>query len=138
METTVPITIDVIGQRTGNPYNGKFLVKMVLTRRENFIADERRRMIVGTNPLGVAPSLNGEAYMLGQLFVRILEGPKWWKDSDGGLDLEDENVIGELYRLIDLKVNESEADLSKEGKQAVEKLTKTARRLSQEPVEKTE
>jgi hypothetical protein len=76
--------------------------------------------------------------MLGQLFVRILEGPKWWKDSDGGLDLEDENVIGELYRIVDLKVNESEDDLSKEGKAAVEKLTKTAKRLSTEPVERPE
>lgn len=138
METTVPIMIDVIGQRTGNPYNGKFLVKTNLTRRENFIADERRRMIVGTNPLGVAPSLNGEAYMLGQLFVRILEGPKWWKDSDGGLDLEDENVIGELYRLITLKINESESDLVDEGKAAVKNLTKTARKLSTEAVEKQE
>jgi len=138
MDTTVPITIDVVGQRTGNPYTGKFLIKTILTRRENFIADERRRMIVGTNPLGVAPSLNGEAYMLGQLFVRIMDGPKWWKDSDGGLELEDENVIGELYRLVDLTVTGSVDELTKESKVAVEKLTKSARKLSTEPIEKTE
>lgn len=130
MDTIKQISLDITGESTRHVYQGKFSIETVLDRRANFAADERRRMLIGANPTGVAPSVMGEAYMLGQLFVRIVEGPKWWTDSDNGIELKDANVIGELFRLVTLKVEERDAEIIGNGKQAVEKLTKSAKKIT--------
>ncbi len=135
-DATEPINLSVVGTRTGKPYSGKFLVKTVLSRRENFMADERRRFILGANALSAPPALQGEAFMLGQLYVRIAESPDWWRNSDGGLDLEDENVIGELFKLIEGKVEESEDKLQAEAKVAVEKLANSSSKKNSEKADK--
>jgi TolB-like protein len=67
--------------------------------------------------------------MLGQLFMRIVKAPKWWTDSDGGLLLKDENIIGELYRMMELKVKERETGVVYEGKDAIKKLEKSAKKI---------
>lgn len=133
METTVPFTVNIIGQRTNNPYTGKFTVKTILSRRENFLADERRRFILGMNPAGAPPALQGEAYMLGVLAVRLIEVPDWWKNSDGGLDIEDENVIGEVYKLAMMKVEEREKELQDNAAAALEKMSKKTVSTSKQP-----
>ena len=123
-ETTVTFEINEIGSETGNPFNGTFKVKTLLSRREEFIADERRRSIVGTLANGVAPSLGGEAFMQGQLFVRIVEAPKWWEDSDSGLDLKDLNVIVAVFNAA-MKAEKDRKDKVKDDSQkALKKMTK--------------
>lgn len=139
METTKIFSINEIGQRSGKSYDGKFTVKTLLTRRENFVADERRRFILGTNAQGAVPSLSGEAYMLGQLSVRIVDAPQWWVDSDNGLDIVDENIIGILYKLMEEKVKEAEEEIAAKAKQSLEKLAKsTTKRVSAAAAEKEE
>lgn len=122
MDATSTFNITAVGQRTGRNYTGKFTVKAVLSRRENFLADERRRYILGANAAGAPASLQGEAFMLGQLFVRIVEGPVWWQQADGGLEIEDENIIGELYKLTEEKVQERETELAASAKTALKTL----------------
>jgi hypothetical protein len=132
MKTTALFSVSIVGQRTGKPYNGKFTVKTVLSRRENFLADERRRLILGSNSAGAPPSLQGEAFMLGQLFVRLVEAPDWWKNADNGLDLEDENVIGEIYQLTEAEVASSEKELADSAKTSLNKLANsTSKKPSQ-------
>lgn len=121
-EVTKTIHVSTVGTLTGKPYNGKFTVKTVLNRRENFLADERRRFILGGNPNSAPPALQGEAYMLGQLFVRIVDAPDWWKQADGGLDIEDDNLIGELYKSIEAAAAEHEKELQQEAKGALDRL----------------
>lgn len=123
-DATAPIHISTVGSVTGKPYNGKFLIKTVLNRRENFLADERRRYILGGNPNSAPPALQGEAYMLGQLFVRIVEAPDWWKQSDSGLDIEDDNVIGELYKAAEAAASDREKVIQDEAKASLEQLAK--------------
>jgi hypothetical protein len=129
VDTIKKITLNVTGQDTGHLYSGSFSIETVINRRAHFTADEKRRQLIGSNPLGASPSIMGESYMLAQLFVRIVEAPKWWTDSDNGLDLLDANVIGELYRLVDLKVNERNSAVVEQGKQAVDKLGKSAKKI---------
>lgn len=136
-DATAPINLSVIGSRTGKPYNGKFLVKTVLTRKENFLADERRRFIIGNNSLSAPPALQGEAFMLGQLFVRFSEAPDWWNQSDAGLELEDENVIGELFKLTEEIVEAAEQELQKESKKALENLADGANKRNNAKADKT-
>lgn len=124
METTTSFTVNITGESTGRVYTGKFLVKTVLSRRDSFIADERRRMLLGSNPQSAAPNIQGEAYMFGQLSVRILEAPKFWTDSDNGLDLEDVNVIGEIFKIAMEKEDEYSKSLKEQAKEAVKTLSK--------------
>jgi hypothetical protein len=129
VETTETFTISELGQNTGKPYDGKFVIKTILSRRDAFAADERRRMIIGVNPSMVMPALSGEAYMLGQLFVHIIEAPKWWLDSDRGLDIEDENIIGVLYKLVEEKSKEKRDQIQANAKSSLEKLAKSAKKI---------
>lgn len=98
MEFIKDIQIDLIGKESGLRRAGKFKVKTLLTRKDRFLADEHRRRIIGSyNPGDALLTLQEEAYVLGQLRVRVLEGPKWWTESDFGENLEDGNVIAKLY-----------------------------------------
>lgn len=124
METTAAFTVNITGETTGRVYTGKFLVKTVLSRRDHFVADERRRMLLGSNPTGAAPSIQGEAYIFGQLAVRVLEAPKFWSDSDNGLDIEDANVIGEVFKTTMEKEEEYQKSLKEEATEAVKSLSK--------------
>lgn len=99
METTVEFKINEVGDDTGNPYTGTFKVKTLLDRKDRFLADERRRAIIGSNAADALITLQEEAFILGQLSVRVVDGPRWWKDSNNGLLLEDGNVIVKLYEI---------------------------------------
>lgn len=123
METTVTFDINEIGEETGTPYTGLFTVKTILTRQDRFGADrERRRILGGDNPDQAMPGLQGEAFMLGQLSVRVVDAPKFWKDSLGGLLLEDGNVIGRVFEIAIAKENERREKLQKQSGEALTKL----------------
>ena len=124
METTTSFTVNITGDTTGRVYSGKFLVKTLLSRRDNFVADERRRMLLGSSPQAASPNVQGEAYIFGQLSVRILEAPKFWMDSDNGLDLEDANVIGEVFKIAMEKEEEYTKSLKTQAQEAVKTLSK--------------
>lgn len=132
METTTKFSFSVIGEQTGKPYNGDFTVKTVISRRENFIADERRRLLIGANASSVSQSVNGEAYMFGQLSVRIVSAPDWWNNADNGVDLEDDNVAPELYNLIMEKADEHRKKIKESAEKAVEKMSKKEIKASKE------
>lgn len=122
METTVEFSVNEIGSDTGNPYVGKFKVKTILTRKDRFAADERRRMLLGASAGEALLPLQEEAFVLGQLYVRVVDGPKWWNDSDFGANLEDGNVIARLYELAVGKEKERRDQIRKEAEKAVKKI----------------
>lgn len=123
METTAVFTVSLKGSESGLPYTGQFKVKTALTRKDRFVADERRRMLLGVNPDSASPQTQTEALLFGQLFVRILEAPKWWTNADGGLDLEDENVIAEVAKLCFEQERKRKDALTKEATEAVKELS---------------
>jgi hypothetical protein len=98
MRTDTTFSINIKGEDSGDPYRGKFRVLTLLTRRDQFAADEVRRRILGIMAETAPPSLITEAYMIGQLQVRIIEGPDWWMSSEGGELLPDKNVVVELFK----------------------------------------
>lgn len=124
METTAKFSISVVGEESLNPYVGDFTVKTLLSMRDKFRADELRRLYLGINPDSASASAIGEAMVLAQLNVRIVEGPDWWNNSDGGLSLSDNNVIGEIFKLALDKENERKNDLKKKANEATDKLKK--------------
>jgi len=122
MRTDRQISIKIVGKKSGDTFKGEFTLKGSLTRRDMFRADAIRREIIGPSPENgeAAPSLQSEAFVTGQVGVRILKGPTWWETSDMGQNLEDPNIIFALYDDIlkdeedQLKEIEGEADSAKE------------------------
>lgn len=110
--------------RFGERWRGNFIFKPEMTRREAFQADARRRSIVGGIPAGqeAPPALQGEAYMLGVLSVRITEAPSWWHDSDGGLELSDPGIIVGVFDLLTQMDEEIAEKLTEKAEQSTAKV----------------
>lgn len=122
METTAKFSINEIGEETGKHYSGDFTVKTILERGEYFEADKVRRSILGVNGGEALPSLQGEAYMLGEMSQRIVESPDWWKDSLNGMKFQDPGVIGLIFKKINDLEKERKAAIKKEAKKALKKM----------------
>lgn len=120
METTVTFSLNLTGLETGQVYAGQFTVKTLLSKRDQFRADELRRILLGTNSEAAIPALQGDAFMMGQLAVRVVDGPDWWLKSNNGADLADGNVIASLFELCMSK----EADRKEKVKAAAEEALK--------------
>jgi hypothetical protein len=97
MEISSSFALNIIGTDTQQPFTGTFKVKALLTRKEQFLADQYRRDLLGPNPEAAMPQLIGEAFMMAQLKVRLLESPDWFKNSNFGLDLLDSNITPTIF-----------------------------------------
>ena len=118
-------SINVKGE-SGKVYDGNFTVKMSMTRSEKFKADQIRREILGPSPVGqeAPPALQTEAYILGQLAIRLLDAPEWWVSARNGLDIEDYTVILTVYDKI-LELDEKlQKDRQVETDKALKELEK--------------
>jgi hypothetical protein len=90
-------TVDVKGENTDRQYTGVFTTKARLTQRDYLLEDQIRRDIIGTNAQAASAMATGISIAVSYLKVRVLKAPKWWTDSDGGLDLEDDNILAAIY-----------------------------------------
>jgi hypothetical protein len=93
-------TVNLTGETTGEKLEGRFKVRTRLTFRDQLRRDEVRRTILGVAPDAALPDAFMKAIKLAELAVRIIlpdGAPSWWKNSDSGLDLSDENVVTEIY-----------------------------------------
>lgn len=120
METTDTFSVNIVGEESGNTYTGTFKVKTLISRRDAFAADEKRRLVIGSNPMNALSVLDAEAFMIGQLMVRVLESPQWWKDSSGGLDMDDGNVTSEIFNCA-IKAEQNRKDKLIEAGKAAKK-----------------
>lgn len=92
-------TIDVRGETTGESYTGLFRVLTRLTQRQRLQIDQIRRQLLGAQPNGAQPlpEAASGAEIIANLRVRVIDAPQWWVNSDGGLELTDDTVPGEIY-----------------------------------------
>lgn len=92
------------GLTTGKKYDGQFTVVCVLNMmRKHALEIEKTRLMADfQNP---TDGLFGLAVVLANLRVRIVEAPEWWKQSQGGFNVMDEDALVALYD----KVVEQEA-----------------------------
>lgn len=125
MKFTDSFSINEIGKTSGRLYTGTFEVKLVLTRADQFAADRRRREILGPNPDDALAALKLEAFMHGQLSVRVLKAPQFWTDSNGGLLLEDFEIVQLVY---DQAVELEQARIESIRKETEETLKSLAQR----------
>lgn len=118
-ETTCEFQIEVEGDLTKNRFIGEFVCK-IPRRKEQCLIDKHRAFLNS----GLADQLDPRTlrfhHEISYLRYTITESPKWWKESDLGYELYDENVVRAIYD----KVLEFEVEWLKEiwGEDAVKKL----------------
>ena len=94
---------DHIGELTGRKYEGTFTVKCILNTAEKRILEIEKSALTAdlSNPTG---NLSALSTVIGNLRVRVLKSPDWFKQSIATLDLLDEEVLFELYgKALDLE-----------------------------------
>jgi len=109
-------TIDEVGPSTGHRYQGEFTVVCILTmgQRHKEAAEKTRLMGDYANP---DQDLYSVATTLSSLRTRIQDAPEWWKQSDGGTNILDNEVILTLWE----KTMECETSWKRELKEKAEK-----------------
>ena len=101
----VAFDVHVVGNVTGQVWPGTFRAKQKLTFRDKLNADRMRRELIGEVGGVIDPEAGAASLVISQLSVRLTDFPEWWKTSNGGLNLEDPNVLEEVYKLA-MKVQE--------------------------------
>lgn len=118
MANTEPVTftVSVDGEVTKEKYRGEFKTKPRLSHRDQMQRDRIRRELLGGDPKFADQRALYQAEIFSQLSVRIIKAPSWWIESNGGLDLEDDAVIAEVYQ----KTMKVEADAIAEMQKGAE------------------
>jgi hypothetical protein len=108
---------DHVGQEIGKEYKGRFTVLCVLNvGQKHSLALEKTRLL--GNYLNPTDDLAGLAIILANLRAKIIDAPEWWKQSNGGAAIEDEDALVALYR----KVQEAEFEWKEELKKKTQKI----------------
>jgi hypothetical protein len=111
-------TINVTGLKTGENYAGKFRVYRWLSFGQELQRDNLRRQLLG--PAAGTPSdgVVNVADILSDLGVRIIEGPSWWMESQGGTTILDAEVVSELWKQVMAVPNKAMEELKKKAESA--------------------
>lgn len=90
-------TVSVTGDESGEKWNGVFKVKTRLSHRDALVRDQLLRDFIGKQPGEPSQLARDLATIFSELGARVLDAPSWWTSAGNGLDLEDTNVILEVY-----------------------------------------
>lgn len=105
----------------GKKYEGSFTVSCLLDMRTKHRLELEKTRLLG-NHSNPTDELAGIAIILATLRFRIVNAPDWWKQSDGGYDLTDFDVLTALYD----KVLSAEVEWRTKLKEKAKKLQEPA------------
>lgn len=84
------------GQTSGETYEGDFTVACVLSNAEQMeVAIRTDRYGGGSKSLPEQFKLTNRVFA--ELDMRVRKSPTWWKESNGGWDLHDANIVHEVF-----------------------------------------
>jgi hypothetical protein len=122
---SVQFTVDVKGESSGKQFKGVFQAKERLTMRDRLDRDILRRNLLNNAPdEAVGPAAKSVALVLSEINIRLTKFPDWWTTSDNGLELEDENVVMEVYTACKKIEDDAKEALIKDADKQVDKLLK--------------
>ena len=128
MGNTFEFVLDAVGDNTGEKFVGNFGAKQRLSHRDQLNKDQLRRQLLGDKPDAATKDSMMRAEILSHLSVSVMESPKWWKDSSGGLDLMDDSLIFDLYDLVVKGQSKAIDEVLKKGEEAKEELKKVTKK----------
>ncbi len=105
----------------GKKYDGQFTVLCLLNMRQKHLLELEKTRLLG-NYGSPTDELAGIAIILANLRHRIVDGPTWWQQSDGGYNLTDIDVLTSLYN----KVLAAETEWRTNLKEKTKKLQEAA------------
>lgn len=84
--------------------------------------DELRRELLGSRGDSAPETLKQNAYILSTCAAYVADGPRWWNESNNGLDLLDEEPVAAVFAEVS-KIQEAVAkELEEKAKKATETL----------------
>jgi hypothetical protein len=116
----------VIGETSGEEFVGTFKALPVLTHFQQLRLDEIRREFLGSNPMGATARAQNQAMIFAELAVHLTDAPIWWKESNSGQNLYDDNVVAAVYAGLGKVREEFQADLKKRTEAAKKDLEQVA------------
>lgn len=127
MQSITKFEVDFKGSETSRRYQGLFTVKVKTSHRDTITEDQVRRGILGSNPQDAGVEALRLAGASAYLAVRLVgpDFPPWWKDSNGGMDAEDANVLVEVNNAAVKAIEAEMSSLSKEAEAALKRLRET-------------
>lgn len=99
-------SISTTGNFTGEKWVGKFQTKVVLSHRDRLEQDRLRREYLGARPQDASEDAQATALVFSSLAVHLVSWPKWWADSNMGMDLSDLNVVRDIYKAVQKAEND--------------------------------
>jgi hypothetical protein len=94
-----------VGALTEKKYEGRFTVLALLDIGQKHRLELEKTRLLG-NHQNPTDGLVGIAVILANLRIKVVDGPEWWKQSNGGFSIQDEDVLVALYD----KVLDSESE----------------------------
>lgn len=105
-------SFDHVGEDTGKEYKGQFTVLCLLNVGQKHALSLEKTRLLG-NYANPTDDLAGFAVILANLRAKIVEAPEWWKQSQGGVTIEDEDALLALFRKVEESEAQWKADLKK-------------------------
>ena len=87
--------INIIGEDTSTKFEGEFVYRRPSLRQKSEIAVTHAR--AKKDQLDLGTDMESILYITAFLKTTIVSAPKWFADSNGGIDLYDANVVVEIY-----------------------------------------
>jgi hypothetical protein len=109
----------------GKKYEGQFTVRCLLNVRQKHLLELEKTRLLG-NYVNPTDELAGMAIILASLRHRIIDAPEWWKQSDGGYNLTDIDVLNVLYEKVLTAEVEWRTKLKEKAKKLQEQTAPTA------------
>lgn len=122
MKSIVTFSINTRGEISGETFAGSFDIRTKLSLRDTLREDEIRRTILGAYPAGASPDSLNIAAASAYLAVRVASAPKWWTESNHGIDLVDPNVFNEVINKASEEVSKAQTEFFSEADRAQKEL----------------
>jgi hypothetical protein len=107
-------TVEAVGDTSGHKYEGIFTVKCVLSMQDKHRLElEKTRLL--SDFMNPTSQLQAIAVIMANVRARVIQSPEWWRQSDFGNKILDENVIVAIYDKAMEAEDEWKADIAKKA-----------------------
>ena len=104
----------------GKKYDGQFTVLCSLNMGQKHTLELEKTRLLG-NYINPTEGLIGLAIVLSNLRVKVIDGPAWWTQSNGGATIEDEDALVALFNKLQEAEGKWKMDLLEKAKVSLEK-----------------
>jgi hypothetical protein len=125
-QETQEFSISLTGDISNEKWVGQFKCLRRLSHRSELQKDRIYRDLLGPNPENAAQVNKDRADILAEISVSLVSVPKWFSETNNGLDLVDNNVITTIWGEIIRIRSETLKEVQDKAQKATEALTKTA------------